>query len=221
MAFGYSNPMNQDVNLGSDFNSMWKMRPGYQGLTDSKGNLNREYQVGNSYTISPWQQAAQNQINRNLSQNQGNLAVNSQSQTAGMMSQLAANGGLDSGARERIAQQANTDNLFGQQKLMSDAENVRNNVSMQDYQTQLGVDQFNKANAIDSMRGQNAFDLNQWQELMKAWGANKAADAMSESFKDKPYGLSNVGKNWFGAFTNNDFNLPNVSNPFNGGGFKF
>lgn len=71
--------------------------------------------------------------------------------------------------------------MWGQ---MADSEAARKqglDVANRDYAT--GVDKTNLASSIGDVKNKQDFDMTQYQELMKAWAANKQADATANSGK--------------------------------------
>jgi hypothetical protein len=123
-------------------------------------------------------------------------------------SDLAMHGGLDSGARERLARGSNSDFLNMSQEIGKQAEGNRQQIAMNDEQnriSQLGAlpgmeaqslqpefqkqqmlgqaNQFDIGNAINEGNNKNAFTLGRYHEAMSAWGANKQAQATANSGK--------------------------------------
>lgn len=105
-------------------------------------------------------------------------------------SQLAQQGGLDSGARERVATQGSLGRMNAMQAINRDANMGKLNVGMEDERQKLAL-----MSSLPGMRMQQAgFQAgidqsninrdfgaftNKYNEGMKAWGANKTANAMN------------------------------------------
>lgn len=93
-------------------------------------------------------------------------------QTAGADASLAANGGLSSGARERIAE-------GGAKNMAATAEDTSRQTGLN--KMQIGMnDQTNKMQQLGSL---NNMDMSNYQNQLQAWGANQTANAMSNSGK--------------------------------------
>lgn len=143
-------------------------------------------------------------------------AHTSASQTAGAQADLAQHGGLTSGAAERVAaggarnyldmsqqigQAGNANRLqigindeqnrISQLGALPGMENEALQPAFQKAQLQGQANQFDITNAGKNAETQNAFDMNAYTEQMKAWAANKQADATSASGK---HGFLGLGK---------------------------
>lgn len=136
------------------------------------------------------------------------------SATAGAKSNLAQRGGLTSGAAERL-EAGGARNYLDMNSAIGRAGNQnRLQIGINDEQnrmTQLGAlpgmelaqlepefqktqlmgqaNQFDLTNTAKNAEAQNAFDMNAYTEQMKAWAANKQADATANSGKKGFLGL--------------------------------
>ena len=129
-------------------------------------------------------------------------------QTAMARSDLAMRGGLSQGARERLAQNSLRSGFNANQQLSREGELDRLNIGLADQQRRdsflqqlpgqelaalepqfrnQSVDaarqQFNIGNAIGEKRAKDVADLSAYAEQMKAWAANKQADATANAGK--------------------------------------
>jgi hypothetical protein len=122
-------------------------------------------------------------------QQMDDLNNRSQGQLATAQSRLAMQGGLRSGARERLNQQAMRANLtggqqIGQQIAMQDEQNRQRYLQMapqMDLQRATfdrGVEDTNIERALRETQSQRAFDMNRYNEAMRAWAAAQAAQNM-------------------------------------------
>lgn len=122
------------------------------------------------------------------------LAANQASQIAQAQSGLASRGGLRSGASERLAQAGMRQGMMGRQQMQSNLANQ----DEQNRQTNLralpgmelasagyndGTSKYNIEGAKGEMLQRRAFDANQYNESMRAWGAVKTAAATPSSGK--------------------------------------
>jgi hypothetical protein len=127
---------------------------------------------------------------------------------AGARSQLAMRGGLSSGAKERLARDANKNYLMMSQDIGAQGTKNRGQISMNDEQnriTQLGQlpgmenqaiqgdlaklsmwgqgRQFDTNQAVNEAGRKNDYNLGRYKEKMAAWGANQQANATAKSGK--------------------------------------
>ncbi len=132
---------------------------------------------------SAWLGLAKQQ-NQALSENQQEQAVNSNAgQTASAMDNLAMQGGLSSGARERIAE--------GGVKSASDArQGINRQASINDLQAGMtdAEDKNKMLSMLPGLENQKTQSLNdanmaKYHEQMQAWAAGRQADATENSGK--------------------------------------
>lgn len=133
------------------------------------------------------------------SDRQGLLARDNNAQTAGgnaakARSDLAARGGLSSGARERVEQNANNDVLNLNQKTNQQVQANRAQIGINDEQNRLGQLQssatmknqqnvFDIGNQIHEGDQLNAYNQNLYNQNMQAYGANQTANAQLQAAK--------------------------------------
>lgn len=157
---------------------------------------------------SAWANLATNKSDQDTRASQSQASAYGAGQTAQAQSGLAANGGLDSGARERIARSGSKATMDQQQKLAG--QNIQNKmqIGMNDEQNRISQlaqapsvqntanqGQFQQQGMLDSARGadvghqlqetqnQNLFNMNQYDAQMAAWAASKQSDATINSGK--------------------------------------
>lgn len=119
---------------------------------------------------------------------------------------LAQRGGLSAGQRERLAAQGMNQGLRGQQQIMGQGMQQRLGIGMQDEQMKnqmlgqsaaadLNLANFNQAqrafntqaqqfdinNALNDVRGLNAYNSGAFTEAMREWGSAKTADAQARA----------------------------------------
>lgn len=199
--------------------------PDYNSIADSNGVLKAPYSVAPTslnYTQnaidqlsdyahttgpSPWL----NLQNQSIANDQKNyldqMAKTSQGNLQSSWDALAAQGGLDSGAMERMAAKNNLNTLNANQGIFDQGFQARNAAALQDEgqkfnilqnlpQMQFSVDnaklandQFNAKNAIGAAQGQNDFNMNKYGIQMGTWGAGKTADAIGKGGNNKFLGI--------------------------------
>jgi hypothetical protein len=138
--------------------------------------------------MSKWGQMALSQA-----QNQNALAAAGQRQQA--QNQLAMQGGLRSGARERLAAQ-------GMQQQLKGTQGALGNIQMQDEQNRqkwLGmlpgqelasaqyestIQDRNIGRSLDELRKGRDYDKYRYGQAMNAWGADKSSDAMRRAAEE-------------------------------------
>lgn len=131
-----------------------------------------------------------------------NLAAQQNAGMRGAMDQLAATGGVDSGARERMARSGIRDAMMGRQDIRKQGMIDRFNISAQDEQQRqgqlqnltgmelnranydaserdkgLGANQYDIQNSLLAMDRERGDSMDAWKTNMQTWGANKTADA--------------------------------------------
>ena len=179
------------------------LTPAFQGILNSDGTLQSQYQLGNGgYDSSGLDAMKAEALRTGPSQwaqmqqaSQANqLAKNQAGQLAGGLSSMASQGGLGSGSRERLIQNSMKQGLMNRQDLNSSIANQDEQKRMQMLsqlpQAQLAAAQFNqntqKANigtALNDITQKRAFDTNNYNQQMQAWGAAKTAAATPSSSK--------------------------------------
>lgn len=104
-------------------------------------------------------------------------------QTAQSRSQLAAQGGLTSGARERIAEGGAKNYMAMSQDLARQGLSNETQVGVQDEQNRMS----NLGNfaSMEGTKGQNAADyaMRQYEAKVKGWAANEQANATADAGK--------------------------------------
>lgn len=132
-------------------------------------------------TMSRWGQMALSQAqNQNAAQNMG--------QQSQARNQLAMQGGLRSGARERLASQGMQNQLRGNQGAlgsiqMQDEQNRQRwlgqmpGLELQNAQYGAGIQDKNIGRAIGEIQTGRALQQQQYDEAMRGWAAGKSADA--------------------------------------------
>ena len=149
-------------------------------------------------TASKWGEMASANAANSIAKQQGG-------QLATATSNLAMQGGLRSGARERLQAQS-------QQNGLATKQNAFNQIAMQDETNRLngvnnlatqelnlanfdkGVQDTNIGRATSEIGQQRTYDMNKYNEAMRAWAAQQTANAMPQT-QDKGF-LGNM----FGSF---------------------
>ena len=122
-------------------------------------------------------------------------------QRADASSMLARTGGLDSGARERLARGSSKNAMDMQQDIQKQGGLNRMQIGMNDEsnriqqvgqlsaadearnQDLMKSQQFDTSNAMSSAQGQNQFNMSNYQNQMAGYGAYKTAQATKDSKK--------------------------------------
>lgn len=174
-----------------------------QSQNQSQDMLNQL--VGRATAQGPTQQAQylMDANQRNTQNLMGQAEDQGRGQLASMTGQLAMRGGLDSGARERLASQSGFQTLLNKQRISNDAAGNNLNILAQDeaQKSQLmqalpqsllaqagferGGKQFDIGNTLATVGGKYAED-------MSAWGANQAAREQAK-LANKNRGLLGLG----------------------------
>lgn len=143
-----------------------------------------------------------NQKNEQAQANDDVMASAQQSR-ANTISGLAMRGGASSGARERALRNADTDAMYGRQKVGAQGSMTRSALGMKDEENRLGMlgnfskgeadiarfnteagaksSEFNILNSLRDREGKNAYDLETYKEQMQKWAAEKQAAATAQS----------------------------------------
>lgn len=207
------------------------IRPEFESLVDpTTGRLYDEYSVAKEFNPVTADSAgydqykteamrasgtpsayAQMMLNKQGLEEQGQinkLAATQNAAQRGAMDDLAAQGGLSSGSRERIAKGGMRDLLMGRQDVRAQGMMDRFNISAQDEQNRLSQLQnltgmeLNRANfaaserdkglaastadinnSLSAMDRERADAMDEWKTNMQTWGANKTADAQAKAAK--------------------------------------
>lgn len=136
-------------------------------------------------TMSKWGQMA-------LAQSRDQNAAQMSGQLAQAKNQLAMQGGLRTGARERLAAGGMQQQLRGNQSAlgniqMQDEQNRQKwlqmlpGMDLQAAQYRTGVDDKNISRALTEINAGRALQQNQYTEAMRAWGADKTAQAAARA----------------------------------------
>lgn len=195
---------NGSMSIGGGINRYGEKRGDYLtmrgadgGLADRfKQGLGTSYQAlqdkamaqGDSVAAGLQRQQAQNYYNTGM----GDLAQQSAAQQAQARNSLAMRGGLGGGARERLAGQGALAQMQGQQGLGRNLANQNLGISLQDEINKnnlLGkvgnVEQQIQANNIGTLSqdyaNQNRFTGGMYGEDMRAYGAQKQAQAQAQA----------------------------------------
>lgn len=144
---------------------------------------------------------------RNLeSQQMDQMADSERGQMAQAMDMMSEQGGLSSGARERMAMGGVRDNLLSRQRLRQDMGNRGMQIKIQDEQNRInqlgqlpGMElaalepefknrqfeadqrQFDIRNALGEVQNQRNDDMEGWKTNMQTWAANRTADAQAKA----------------------------------------
>lgn len=201
-------------------------RPEFQSILNSDGSLQSPFRAGftnaaahtMSTDMSPWLGLQGDRISQEQANSRDQLNRDTSLSIGSGFSNLAATGGLDSGARERMVTSANMNRMqglsgVGQQSAASRLDaaiqaemmkkqaqqfnaGARNQNSIFNAGAQNQNSIFNTGNAISGRMGQNAFNSEMYGQDMQAWGAGKTADAAKKNNNSGTWG-SNT---WFDAF---------------------
>lgn len=194
-------------------------RPEYESLVDqATGLLKDQYQL-KAPTIDPnslqGYQAVKNEALRTGPSAWMNLAMQKQADEeasandkavqnarqgeVNARSTLAMRGGLSSGARERLAQNAGNQAMYAKQDVGNQGRIARSALGLQDEQNRMGflkdfskaegdlstfnatntakTQEFNILKGIEDKRAKDSHNLEVYKEQMEKWAANKQADA--------------------------------------------
>lgn len=69
------------------------------------------------------------------------------------------------------------------QELATGEQGRRMNLDLSNRDYATGIERSNKGGALEGLQGQNTYNLSRWQEMMKAYGADKTAKAIENSGK--------------------------------------
>jgi len=199
------------------------VRPGFQSILGSSGNLLSPFQANanqaSAFTMktdmNPWMNLQNKQIGLEQSGMRDQLNRDTNLGLGTGMSNLAASGGIDSGARERMVTNSAAQRTQGLSGIGQQSALARNNVGIQGEQMKQQADQFNTnalnqnsqfnagvlnqnsqfnaSNAIGGMGMQNAFNSNLFNQDMAGWGAQKTADAQARAANKEEPGFLGMG----------------------------
>jgi len=166
-----------------------KLRPkevAYESIRDAGGALKSQYQLKDPGAVqSPWlaQQLQQQQAMQTNQINQGQA----QAATAAAQAQsgLARRGGLSSGAAERLGAQSAEQAALGAQDIRQAGDQQRLGMQTDDMKQerefQGNLQQQNLQNTLGEIDAKRQFDLAQYTERMKGYGAEKSAKATAKA----------------------------------------
>lgn len=168
-----------------------------QAVGQSQDVLNR--QIANATAVGPSQSAQylQEANTRSLNNNLDNAEAGGRGQMAAMSSQLAMRGGLDAGARERMAKNVGMNTMMGKQKMMNDSAGANLEILAKDEaqkQAQLQALPASLLAQAGFQQGNKQFDIQntlgtvggKYKEDMSAWAAlNSAKEQAAAAGKDK------------------------------------
>lgn len=185
-------------------NTSWQLpfnAPERRQTLDNWGNLSPQYQldVTRERPESPWLRQA---IGRDEAVHQMHRDQAMRDNMAGQTSawnNLARTGGLDSGARERIARTGQRDLASSNALLANQAAQNQMGLRMQDFQNQVAADQYNIGNTLGQVDREFAADMGIFQERAKAYGADQTANAIAGAGQQKGFmdRLTSTGDNSF------------------------
>lgn len=139
-------------------------------------------------TMSRWGQMALTQAqNQNAAQNAGQLQQ--------AQNQLAMQGGLRTGARERLASQGMQQQLRGNQSALGNIQmqdelnrqkwlQMMPGMELQAAQYDTTIQDRNIGRSLDELRQGRDFDKYRYGQAMTAWGADKSSEAMRRAAED-------------------------------------
>lgn len=164
--------------------------PIYQPAPGDQEGLNAFKQMAMSKGPSPWALlSTQNQALQ--AQNERDKGAKSTAgAAAAARDQLAAQGGLSSGARERIAETGDT-NYTNMSQDVGRQENLNNlQIGMNDQQNKIqelsqvpAMEQTIAANKMAEGKSENDFNQNLYNQQMQAWAAGQQANATAHAGK--------------------------------------
>lgn len=214
----------QASSSGFDPNTGMPYRPQFQSILGQDGNLKAPFSAsattaGNPALVnsdmSPWLGAQNKRISAQEAAMGDQVNANTSLSLGSGMSGLAASGGLDSGARERLMTSANAQRMqglagAGQQAMASRAQadiqaqqmtqdlnrynaDVQNKYNFFNADAANRMSAFNAGNAIGGLGAQNAFNADVYAQDMGAWGAARTADAQAALAGREDPGLLGMG----------------------------
>lgn len=183
---------------------------GLQGVDTATGKQAADAFTQQAMRTGPsaWANLATSKADQESKMAQSQAAAQGTAQTAQAQASLASSGGLDSGARERLARSGAKNTMDEQQKISG--QNIQNKmqIGMNDEQNRIsqlgqatGIENaanqsiFQQQGALNSLRSQdvqnqigentrqNLFNMTGYGNQIQAWAANKQADATANSGK--------------------------------------
>ncbi len=160
--------------------------PEYSNPYDTEGfKGSKYYGIATGDQMSPWSKLAEEQQNTLAAQKNASAKANAQGVAAHTASQLAQQGGLTSGARERAQEQAGKNVLSMVQGNNQEAANNIGNIGIEDAKQRMGMlgDVTGKLTSMQAANttGQNTYNQNTTSTLNQAVGANQSAEAQKEA----------------------------------------
>lgn len=152
----------------------------FQGNTDVLDML-RQRALGTEQ--SPWAKLMQQQQGLEEQNARDALSHQSAANLSGAFSSLASRGGLSSGARSGLARQALRDQLFGNQNIVNQGMQNRLGINLADEQNRMDIQKGVATADMQDAQNRNSFMQGNYAEQMKAWAANKQAEATKKSGK--------------------------------------
>lgn len=153
-------------------------RPDFKGLTDAEGNLMDKFKLssGEGYKDIATQGLEQGKTKAMSEAAQSQMGANAAARTA-----LATRGGLSGGAALRLAQSGAQNLANARQDIGRTGMEGAQKIAEKTFDIGRQAEQTNLENLIKNQAGLNAFDLQKYSEQMKAWAANKSADAQAQA----------------------------------------
>lgn len=180
--------------------------PDYESIRDASGMLKDAYKL-DPYAgeatqalksqafasgASPWADMQTQMLNRQVADARDQAAKQAMQATAQSQSELAKFGGLSGGARQALARQQSRNLMTANQGIGREGLRGRMDIGAQDLnrkQDLLGkfatgeqqAQQGNIGMMMQDIAGKQAFDMNRYNEQMRAWAANKSAEAQARA----------------------------------------
>lgn len=156
--------------------------PAFMGINQSEA-FRRLQQQSKTKGLSPWAALANSKQNLMASEGIDEAAKRANSQLGQQMGNLAAMGGMTSGARERAISQApqnflNMSAEIGKQKSISGLD-----IAMEDAKRKQGLLEKVGGFEMRDVENRNAYNQNLYNQQMAAWAAKQQADATREAGK--------------------------------------
>lgn len=152
-------------------------RPGFDSQIDpATGLLKGNLQLSDS---SKWGALLKQQLEGQRLQRMDQNDAQAQGANAAASSSLAMRGGLGSGARTSLAKDMARNINAGAQGINRDISNQGLGVDINQEQNNLAAQKFNIGNALGEKFQERAANLGSYSEAMKAWAADKTANAQS------------------------------------------
>ena len=192
----------QTASIGGGVNRYGEERPDFLTQRDVDGNLGSQFTstMGDSYSAlrdkanaqgdTQWASLQRQGLQDSYGHQMGDLQQQNATGQAQARSSMAMRGGLGGGSRERLASQGALNTMMGQQGLGRDLASNNLNLSIQDEEmknsalstlggVEQGIQSANIGRLGDDISNQNAFQGGMYSEDMKAFAAEKSADAQA------------------------------------------